>query len=104
MVDVGSATSSTSATAVERYEALRRAALGEAEPPESRSGLNVLLRRGLAAWMRILRSVAPGAATGHGNARATVARSCLGKDWHADVAGVLASMALATAVAGATHE
>jgi len=37
-----------------RYEALRRAALGEPVPPEARSGLLLFLRRGMWAWARTL--------------------------------------------------
>jgi hypothetical protein len=36
----------------ERYETLRAAALGERLPLEARSGLVVLLRRGMWAWAR----------------------------------------------------
>jgi len=40
-------------TSVEsRYETLRMAALGEALPPECRSGLVLLLRRGMWGWAR----------------------------------------------------
>jgi hypothetical protein len=45
---------------LEQYEMLRAAALGAALPPEARSGLTVLLHRGMWAWMRaILRSPNP---------------------------------------------
>lgn len=45
--------------ATQRYEILRAAALGTALPPEARSGLTILLHRGMWAWVRaILR--APG--------------------------------------------
>jgi len=37
-----------------RYEALRKAALGEPLPPEARSGLPLFLRRGMWAWSRML--------------------------------------------------
>ncbi len=37
-----------------QYEALRMAALGEALPPEARSGLMLFLRRGMWAWARTL--------------------------------------------------
>ncbi len=36
----------------EQYETLRAAALGERLPPEARSGLALLLRRGMWAWAR----------------------------------------------------
>lgn len=35
-----------------RYEELRRGALGEVMEPENRRGLTLLLRRGLSAWAR----------------------------------------------------
>jgi hypothetical protein len=37
-----------------QYETLRRAALGEALPPEARSGLMLFLRRGMWGWARVL--------------------------------------------------
>jgi len=37
-----------------QYETLRTAALGEALPPEARSGLMFFLRRGMWAWARTL--------------------------------------------------
>jgi hypothetical protein len=40
--------------ATERYEILRAAALGTALPPEARSGLTILLHRGLRAWVRAI--------------------------------------------------
>jgi hypothetical protein len=39
---------------VEQYETLRRAALGQALPPESRCGLLLFLRRGMWGWARAL--------------------------------------------------
>ena len=44
--------------AVARYERLRSAMLGEALPPDARSGLVVFLHRGMWAWARAL-SVEP---------------------------------------------
>lgn len=41
-------------TIAERYETLRLAAVGEALPPEARSGLMLFLRRGMWGWMRAL--------------------------------------------------
>ena len=41
-------------TIAARYETLRMAALGEALPPEARSGLVLFLRRGMWAWTRTL--------------------------------------------------
>lgn len=40
--------------ATERYEILRAAALGAALPPEARSGLTILLHRGMWAWVRAI--------------------------------------------------
>jgi hypothetical protein len=37
-----------------RYEALRAAGFGQALPPEARSGLALLLRRGVWGWARAL--------------------------------------------------
>jgi hypothetical protein len=39
---------------VAHYEALRGAVLGEALPPEARTGLLLFLRRGMSAWARAL--------------------------------------------------
>ena len=39
---------------VEQYELLRAAALGTALPPQARSGLTVLLHRGMWAWVRAI--------------------------------------------------
>lgn len=41
----------------ERYESLRAAALGTALPPEARSGLTILLHRGMWAWVRAIKQV-----------------------------------------------
>lgn len=40
--------------ATERYEILRAAALGTALPIEARSGLTILLHRGMWAWVRAI--------------------------------------------------
>jgi hypothetical protein len=45
-------------TAAEQYELLRTAALGTALPPEARSGLTILLQRGMWAWVRASLTVA----------------------------------------------
>jgi len=37
---------------VAQYEALRGAVLGEALPPEARTGLLLFLRRGMSGWAR----------------------------------------------------
>jgi len=39
---------------VSQYEALRNAALGNALPPEARSGLLLFLRRGMWGWARVM--------------------------------------------------
>ncbi len=50
---LGPATSSAPpSTVAARYETLRRAALGEALPPEARSGLMLFLSRGMWGWAR----------------------------------------------------
>ena len=46
--------STTASTLVAQYETLRMAVLGEALPPEARSGLMLFLRRGMWAWARRL--------------------------------------------------
>jgi hypothetical protein len=43
-----------SSTIVGQYETLRSAMLGEALPPDARSGLNVFLRHGMWEWARTL--------------------------------------------------
>jgi hypothetical protein len=46
--------STAASTAVAQYETLRMAMLGEALPPEARSGLMLFLRRGMWGWARAL--------------------------------------------------
>ncbi len=46
--------STVASTAVAQYETLRMAVLGEALPPEARSGLMLFLRRGMWGWARSL--------------------------------------------------
>jgi hypothetical protein len=43
-----------SSNATEQYEILRAAALGAVLPPEARSGLTILLYRGMWAWTRAI--------------------------------------------------
>jgi hypothetical protein len=43
-----------SSSATEQYEILRAAALGAVLPPEARSGLIILLHRGMWAWTRAI--------------------------------------------------
>lgn len=42
------------AAIVARYERLRSAMLGEALPPDARSGLIIFLRRGMWSWVHML--------------------------------------------------
>lgn len=42
---------------ITRYETLRRAALGDALPPEARAGLTLFLRRGMWGWARAIVTV-----------------------------------------------
>ena len=44
--------SAESSIAVTQYETLRRAALGDALPPEARAGLLLFVRRGMWGWTR----------------------------------------------------
>jgi hypothetical protein len=44
---------------VMQYETLRRAGLGDALPPEARSGLMLFLRRGMWGWARSATSAPP---------------------------------------------
>ncbi len=54
MTDVEARSSTPSSTIVSQYETLRSAMLGEALPPDARSGLIVFLRRGMWEWARTL--------------------------------------------------
>ena len=71
---------------VERYEQLRRRALG-GEAEGWRLGLGVLCHRGVAAWLRAWHSAVPTPA-----AHAPAAADRVGSD---ELVGVLASMAFA---------
>jgi len=70
---------------VERYESLRRRALG-GEPSGWRLGLAVVQRRGVAAWLRAGHAIAPQSPT------LPAAAVPVGGD---ELVGVLAAMALA---------
>ena len=50
MMKAGAAPTTHASAIVTNYEALRSAVLGQALPPEVRSGLIVLLRRGMWRW------------------------------------------------------
>jgi len=58
MTRITAAPAAPSTSVVARYERLRSAMLGEALPPDARSGLVVLLHRGMWGWVRTL-SVEP---------------------------------------------
>ena len=58
MTRITAAPAAPPAAVVARYERLRSAMLGEALPPDARSGLVVFLHRGMWAWARAL-SVEP---------------------------------------------
>jgi hypothetical protein len=50
MIMAGATSASCPGVIVAQYETLRSAALGQALPPEARSGLIVLLRQGMWRW------------------------------------------------------
>lgn len=72
-----------------RYETLRRAALGEPVSPEDRSGLGLLLRRGVLGWAQ-----AAFLATPRQLARPSSTGSAWGSQQQQPVVQVLAAMAL----------
>jgi hypothetical protein len=49
-----SSTAVESSLVITHYETLRRAALGDALPPEARAGLTLFLRRGMWGWARTI--------------------------------------------------
>ena len=57
--DAAPACSTEPPSAASQYETLRMAALGEALPPEARSGLMLFLRRGMWGWARALAAANP---------------------------------------------
>ena len=83
------ATSIDSTVLASRYEMLRRAALGEPVAPEDRSGLGLLLSRGIWGWARALIIDTPGQ-----TARRYSAGSAPGLQPPQTVVHVLAAMAL----------
>lgn len=54
MIGAGAKPSTHLSAILAQYETLRSAMLGEALPPEARSGLIVLLHRGMWGWARTL--------------------------------------------------
>jgi hypothetical protein len=54
MIMVGPKPATHSPTVAEQYEVLRAAVLGQAPPPDSRSGLSVFLNRGMWTWVRMI--------------------------------------------------
>lgn len=74
-----------------QYETLRMAALGEPLPPEARSGLMLILRRGLWGWVRSLAATSPCEEPAHGpSPRSTASCECKA------VIHILAAMAVNT--------
>ena len=76
----------------ERYEALRRGALGAPIEPAARHGLTLLLRRGLWAWARVAVVAEPAAAPPSHPASTSPA---LLPQPRRDLACILAGMAMA---------
>ena len=54
MTGVVAGLTATPTAIVARYERLRSAMLGEALPPDARSGLIIFLRRGMWSWGRMM--------------------------------------------------
>ena len=83
--------------AVTQYETLRRAALGNALPPEARAGLMLFLQRDMGGWARALtamRTFEQPAGSRPSNWKAP--------EEHRIVIHLFAAMAIRTAVSGAT--
>ena len=78
-------------TVAAQYETLRMAALGEALPPEARSGLMFFLRRGMWGWARTLAAASAGQMPTH-EPSSSLTAPC---EWKA-VIHVLAAMAMNT--------
>ena len=82
---------------VAQYEALRAAALGEALPPEARTGLLLFLRGGMCGWARALATMcAPQRPTGSRPPNWTI------PDEHRAVVHILAAMVVNANHHGAT--
>ncbi len=54
MTEIAASLTTPPAAIVARYERLRSAMLGEALPPDARSGLIIFLHRGMWRWVRML--------------------------------------------------
>lgn len=82
---------------VTQYETLRRAVLGDALPPEARSGLLLFLRRGMCGWARAV-------ATMSAPPRPTDCRPLYWKipEEHRTVVHIFAAMAINAGHYGAT--
>jgi len=74
-----------------KYEALRGAAFGQALPLEARSGLALILRRGMWGWARAL---APAAAAEQPICSSSPKSTAAGQ--HSAVIQILAAMAMIT--------
>jgi len=82
---------------VAQYEALRRAALGEALQPEARTGLLLFLRRGMCGWARAVATMcAPQRPTGSWPPNWTIPEE------HRAVVRILAAMVINANHYGAT--
>ena len=80
-----------------RYEELRRGALGEVIEPENRRGLTLLLRRGLSAWARTV--VVDWAPEVHGKEPSQLHDADFSPAPRHELARLIAGMALAAAPA-----
>lgn len=54
MTEIAASLTTPPAAIVARYERLRSAMLGEALPPDARSGLIIFVHRGMWRWVRML--------------------------------------------------
>jgi len=84
---------------VAQYEALRGAVLGDALPPEARTGLFLFLRRGMSVWARALVTMsAPPRPAGSRPPNWKIPEE------HRAVVHIFAAMAINANHYGATHE
>ncbi len=84
---------------VTQYETLRRAALGQALPPEARYGLMIFLRRGMWGWAR---AVAMATASVSRQPTCSPSLSFTASDESRTIIHVFAAMAMNTDNQGAT--